>query len=81
MLFWALLAFGQINIKPLIDVAGPFAALEDGEIEPRVEIEQQVLEPDPPGAAPIGKQVGHALALPGTESCPGLGSSSTKRFS
>ena len=34
-----------------------------------------------PGAAPIGKQVGHALALPGTESCPVLGSSRTKRFS
>ena len=62
--------------EPLVQLARPFAALEDGEIDPRVEIEQQPLELEPPVVAPIGKHVGHALSTPGTGSGPSLSLSS-----
>ncbi len=49
--------------EALVDFAGPFAALEHGEIDPGVEIEQQPLEFRLPVVARIGKHVGHISAL------------------
>ena len=52
--------------EPLVQLARPFAALENGGIDARVEIEQQPLELAPPVVTRFGKQVRHALRTPGT---------------
>ena len=58
--------------EPLVQLARPFAALENGGIDARVEIEQQPLELAPPVVTRFGKQVRHALRTPGTGSRPVL---------
>jgi hypothetical protein len=49
--------------ETFIEFARPFAALEDGRIDARIEIEQQPLELEAPVAARIGKHVRHNCAL------------------
>jgi hypothetical protein len=67
--------------EPLVEFARPDAALEHGKVDPRVEIEQKPLEPEPPVTASFGKHVRHASSTPETGAVPVIVALLRLRFS